>query len=236
MSLDLLGEGFDIHGGGQDLAFPHHENERAQAVAEGRPFARHWVHNGWVVVEGEKMSKSLDNFTESARLRRVVGPPRVPVARAAFALPGADRGDEGDGRRCREGAEAARLVRTAGSRPLVGDAAPDADALDRFRALMDDDLGTPAAIALLFDLVARANKDDDLAAAAAAFEIAGAVGLELHSEAGEVSEDAARRSPGRGTRRGPTRTGPVPTRCATSCDAMGYEVEDGPDGTEIRPR
>ncbi len=63
MSLDLLGEGFDLHGGGQDLAFPHHENERAQAVADGKAFARHWVHNGWVVVEGTKMSKSLGNFT-----------------------------------------------------------------------------------------------------------------------------------------------------------------------------
>ena len=63
MSLDLLGEGFDIHGGGQDLAFPHHENERAQAVALGREFARHWVHNGFVEVAGEKMSKSLGNFT-----------------------------------------------------------------------------------------------------------------------------------------------------------------------------
>ncbi len=63
MSLDLLGEGFDIHGGGQDLAFPHHENERAQAVALGRRFATHWVHNGFVEVGGEKMSKSLGNFT-----------------------------------------------------------------------------------------------------------------------------------------------------------------------------
>jgi cysteinyl-tRNA synthetase len=63
MSLDLLGDGFDIHGGGQDLIFPHHENERAQAVGIGRDFARHWVHNGWVVVEGQKMSKSLGNFT-----------------------------------------------------------------------------------------------------------------------------------------------------------------------------
>ena len=63
MSLDLLGDGFDLHGGGRDLAFPHHENERAQAVAEGRPFARHWVHNGWVEVDGTKMSKSLGNFT-----------------------------------------------------------------------------------------------------------------------------------------------------------------------------
>ena len=57
MSLDLLGDGFDLHGGGQDLAFPHHENERAQAVAAGRAFARHWVHNGFVEVGGEKMSK-----------------------------------------------------------------------------------------------------------------------------------------------------------------------------------
>src|ERR687897_828660 len=63
MSLDLLGERFDIHGGGQDLAFPHHENERAQAVADGRQFARHWLHNGFVEVEGTKMSKSLGNVS-----------------------------------------------------------------------------------------------------------------------------------------------------------------------------
>src|SRR4051812_6880116 len=64
MSLDLLGEGFDLHGGGQDLAFPHHENERAQAVAMDWDFAHHWVHNGFVVdTSGEKMSKSLGNFT-----------------------------------------------------------------------------------------------------------------------------------------------------------------------------
>ncbi len=62
MSLDILGEGFDLHGGGQDLRFPHHENERAQAVALGKRFAAHWAHNGFVVdAEGEKMSKSLGN-------------------------------------------------------------------------------------------------------------------------------------------------------------------------------
>ncbi len=63
MSLDLLGDGFDLHGGGQDLAFPHHENERAQAVALGHTFARHWMHNGFVEIDGEKMSKSRGNFT-----------------------------------------------------------------------------------------------------------------------------------------------------------------------------
>ena len=62
MSLALLGEGFDLHGGGQDLVFPHHENERAQAVAAGKRFARGWMHNGMVEARGgEKMSKSLGN-------------------------------------------------------------------------------------------------------------------------------------------------------------------------------
>jgi cysteinyl-tRNA synthetase len=63
MSLDLLGEGFDLHTGGLDLRFPHHENERAQAVAPGRAFSRHWMHHAFVEVEGTKMSKSLANFT-----------------------------------------------------------------------------------------------------------------------------------------------------------------------------
>ncbi|WP_096700391.1 cysteine--tRNA ligase [Magnetospirillum sp. 15-1] len=63
MSLQHLGETFDIHGGGQDLVFPHHENEIAQSTcANGKPFARYWLHNGWLMVEGEKMSKSLGNF------------------------------------------------------------------------------------------------------------------------------------------------------------------------------
>jgi cysteinyl-tRNA synthetase len=63
MSLDLLGEQFDLHGGGDDLVFPHHENERAQAEAAGHAFARYWLHTGMVQVGGEKMAKSLGNFT-----------------------------------------------------------------------------------------------------------------------------------------------------------------------------
>lgn len=64
MSQEYLGNTFDIHGGGQDLVFPHHENEIAQSTCAhgGQPFARYWLHNGWLMVEGEKMSKSLGNF------------------------------------------------------------------------------------------------------------------------------------------------------------------------------
>ncbi|MFQ5558302.1 MAG: cysteine--tRNA ligase, partial [Acidimicrobiales bacterium] len=68
MSLHILGDGFDLHGGGDDLVFPHHTNERAEAIAAGRPFARHWVHNAMVNVGGEKMSKSLGNFSTIADL------------------------------------------------------------------------------------------------------------------------------------------------------------------------
>src|SRR3984893_8888851 len=66
MSLDLLGERFDIHGGGNDLVFPHHENERAEAEASGHRFSRYWVHSGMLNIGGEKMSKSLGNFTTLA--------------------------------------------------------------------------------------------------------------------------------------------------------------------------
>ena len=88
-ALDLLGEGFDLHGGGQDLAFPHHENERAQALADGRRFARTWVHNGFVEVEGTKMSKSLGNVTNLVDLVEQYDPRayRLLVLRSHYRSP-----------------------------------------------------------------------------------------------------------------------------------------------------
>ena len=83
MSLDILGEGFDIHTGGLDLAFPHHENERAQAVAAGNEFANHWMHNGFVEMGGEKMSKSLGNFTTLTDMLDRYDAARLPLARLA---------------------------------------------------------------------------------------------------------------------------------------------------------
>ncbi len=89
MSLDLLGEGFDLHGGGIDLAFPHHENERAQAIAAGREFARRWAHNGHVQMGGEKMSKSLGNITNLTDLLASVDPRayRLVVLQSHYRAP-----------------------------------------------------------------------------------------------------------------------------------------------------
>ncbi len=163
MALDLLGDGFDLHGGGQDLAFPHHENERAQAVALGHTFATHWMHNGFVEVEGEKMSKSLGNFTNLLDLLESTDPRayRLLVLRSHYRTPiEVNQGTIDDA------AAALRRLdefsRRAGELPPVE---PDAEMLDQFRRLMDDDLNTPGAVDLLFTLVRTGNKamaiDDD---------------------------------------------------------------------------
>jgi cysteinyl-tRNA synthetase len=234
MSLDLLGDGFDIHGGGQDLAFPHHENERAQAVAEGHKFARHWVHNGWVMVEGEKMSKSLGNFTDLHEFVTLADPRayRLLVLRSHYRAPievtketvaDAELGLKRLDSFARRFADAAK------------ESEPDAEALARFREYMDDDLATPAAVALLFDLVARANKDDDLAAAAAAFSISEAVGLELHSEVGEIADDALEIARRRDEARA-AKDWATADALRDELVSLGYVVDDTPTGTELRPR
>ena len=197
MSLDILGEGFDLHCGGMDLKFPHHENERAQAVALGKRFANHWMHNGFVVdAEGEKMSKSLGNVANlldlmqhyDARAYRMLllqshyrGPVSVGqdnIDASVNALAGLD----------------SFASRTAG----LDAADADADVLARFRERMDDDLDTPGATALLFDTVRRANAaldaSDPVAASlvAAVHEICIAFGLVLNSGGDVPPDDAAK--------------------------------------------
>ena len=195
MSLDLLGEGFDLHCGGMDLKFPHHENERAQAVALGKRFANHWMHNGFVVdAEGEKMSKSLGNVTNLLDLMEHYDPRayRMLLLQSHYRGPvsvGQDNVDQAVKSLAGLDAFAARAAAVA-----VAD--PDADVLARFRTAMDDDLDTPAATALLFDTVRRANAAIDAGSAeagplvAAAREICTAVGLVLNA-GGDVPADAA---------------------------------------------
>jgi cysteinyl-tRNA synthetase len=240
MSLGLLGDGFDIHGGGQDLAFPHHENERAQAVALGRPFARHWIHNGWVVVDGEKMSKSLGNFTTlvdllartdqrayrllvlQAHYRSPIEVTESTVERAVATLSGLD----------------------AFARSASGlDGPPDPGLIEQFRSAMDDDLDTPKAMSLAFTAVREANAaiaaGDRSAAtplAAAARQICSVLGLELEDGSDdEVDDDTAalvlRRDAARAAR-----DWPAADAARDGLVARGWVVEDTADGTRIRRR
>jgi cysteinyl-tRNA synthetase len=240
MSLDLLGEGFDIHGGGQDLAFPHHENERAQAVADGRRFARYWLHNGFVEVEATKMSKSLGNVVNLLDLVDQYDPRayRLLVLRSHYRSP-IDVTDDSlrDAER-----SLGRLDTFARKATGLGiTAEPEREAFDRFRAAMDDDLDTPRATALVFDLVRRANPllgDGDAAAAAplvaAVREITGALGLELHTEGGEVPEaiqELARQRDEARAAKGWTRADALRDQMV----AAGFVVEDTPAGTVVRP-
>lgn len=241
MSLDLLGEGFDIHGGGQDLAFPHHENERAQALADGRRFARHWVHNGFVEVGGEKMSKSLGNFTNLTELLAEADARayRLLVLRSHYRSPlDVNRSTTRDASQALERLDT--FARRAQSWPLY-EATADPALLDEFRSSMDDDLDTPAAVALLFGIVTRANQaadagDEATAAslAATAFEICAAVGLVLRTETAEVPDEilalAARRDEARSAR-----DWAAADSLRDEIQARGYLVEDSADGTRVRP-
>ena len=200
MSLHLLGDGFDIHGGGDDLVFPHHENERAEALGCGRAFARHWVHNAMVQVDGEKMSKSLGNFTTLDDLLNTWDPRalRLLVLQTHYRR----TMEVGSTTLDQSAAALARLDkfadRMAGSD--LPEAEPDADVVTRFRTTMDDDLGSPQALAVIFDAVRDANRaldaEDDSTTAelhAAAIELAGVLGLELGSAAAparDVQDDA----------------------------------------------
>jgi cysteinyl-tRNA synthetase len=182
MALDLLGEGFDLHCGGQDLKFPHHENERAQAVALHKQFANHWMHHGFIVdAEGEKMSKSLGNVSNLLDLMELFDPRayRMLLLQSHYRGPVTVGQDNID-------ASVKALARFDGLARRFGAvvAEPDATVLSHFRAAMDDDLNTPAAMAIAFDAITQANAAEDdgytakaHALVAAVYAIAEAVGL-----------------------------------------------------------
>ena len=172
MAGKYLGRGFDIHGGGEDLIFPHHENEIAQSEgATGEPFARYWLHNAFLELKGEKMAKSVGNVVSPRELlapppRR--GPPLRPPRRPLPQPPRVLRG--GPRRRRRQLRPPGHLRHQRRPRPEPRGPGPGlgrpppgeprrtrAGWRGRFQAALDDDLNVPAALAVLFDLVAEAN-------------------------------------------------------------------------------
>jgi cysteinyl-tRNA synthetase len=258
MSLDLLGDGFDLHGGAIDLIFPHHENERAQAVALGREFARHWVHNGWVTVEGEKMSKSLDNFTSlddllsrsDARAYRLLvlrshyrSPIEITPDTISQAEAGLARLDELARRfDLPDLLESGPVVDPAVARP-DDDVDVDVEAVSRFHRSMDDDLDTPGALGALFELVRRANSAADAGDRPAADRAArtvgllgAALGLRLRNEPEAEIEPAVAELVRQ--RDGARAAGEWDRADAlrSQLEDAGWLVEDGPDGTRISRR
>ncbi len=166
MATRYLGPEFDIHGGGLDLRFPHHENELAQSRAAGDRFARYWLHNAWVVASGEKMSKSLGNTLSMATLLEQVRPVVLRYLLAAAHYRSNIEIGEAEVRAVRfaeAGSAYERIerfvqhaVEVAGA--VVAEADPAAVELPaRFAAAMDDDLGVSAALAVLHDTVSAGN-------------------------------------------------------------------------------
>jgi cysteinyl-tRNA synthetase len=201
MSCALLGEHFDLHGGGQDLQFPHHENEIAQSEgATGQTFVNYWMHNGFVQIDNEKMSKSLGNFFTIREVLAKYDPEvvRFFIVRAHYRSPLNYSDVHLDDAR-------AALTRLYTALKDVGS---DGKALDwneshavRFRAAMNDDFNTPVAISVLFELANVVNRTQDRALARQLQALAQTIGLlgreprtflqQAAGDAGAVLDEAA---------------------------------------------
>lgn len=179
MSCQTLGETFDIHGGGADLQFPHHENEIAQTEgATGTTMARFWMHNGLVQLDNEKMSKSLGNFftirdvlakydAETVRFFLVRGHYRTALGYSDVHLDDARTG-------LKRFYTALDLVPPASSAAAIDWSQPYAQ---RFKAAMDEDFGTPEAVAVLFDLAGEVNRSQSAELSALLRQLGGVLGL-----------------------------------------------------------
>lgn len=177
MGCTLLGDQFDIHGGGQDLQFPHHENEIAQSEgATGKTFVNYWMHNGYVQIDNEKMSKSLGNFFTIREVLKKFDAEvvRFFIARAHYRSPLNYSDVHIDDAR-----NGLTRLYTA-----LKDVEPDNQPLDwnepnaqRFQSAMNDDFNTPLAVSVLFDLASQVNRSRDAASARQLKGLAGVLGL-----------------------------------------------------------
>jgi cysteinyl-tRNA synthetase len=166
MSLKHLGETLDIHGGGQDLIFPHHENEIAQSEAySGKQFVRYWLHNGFVTIREEKMSKSLGNIVSVEDLLQEYSPETLRYFLVASHYRKPIDFDEAALEEARKAVT--RLLNTIGlvkeavkgeQRDLAGEPFSIDEYRERFQEAMDDDFNTPAALSVLFELARDTNR------------------------------------------------------------------------------
>jgi cysteinyl-tRNA synthetase len=217
MAEKHLGAEFELHGGGLDLRFPHHENELAQSAGAGRPFARLWAHNGLLELAEEKMSKSVGNIVTLREVLDTYGRDAILVlfAGAHYRSPLEYSDDAMEDAR-KVGADFRTAFRVAAERPASG--------WDAFAAALDEDFNTPAALALLHEWRA-AGQVDLLERGLAVF------GLEL--EATEQAPEEIRRLAGE--RQAAREAGDFETadRLRDEIDRLGWEVQDVPNGYRL---
>jgi cysteinyl-tRNA synthetase len=256
MAEQELGASFAVHGGGSDLVFPHHENEIAQSESAGRPFAHVWMHNGMVDVGAEKMSKSEGNIFQLSEALDRYGREAV----VAYLISGHYRQPLAFGE-MQMGEAVARVERLRNffrtqpgpasggasaeqQRGGSGEAPPEAGSeptrrLEAFREALADDFNTPRAMAEVFELVAAANRSDDLPGAVAAvhqmLDLVGLATLTQPEDGGEPDGDAARLMAEREEARAAkdfARADEIRDELA----GMGYEVRDSADGPRLVPK
>ena len=244
MSLTYLGERIDIHGGGADLIFPHHENEIAQteAFTGAAPFAQYWLHNGLLQLGEEKMSKSLGNLVSIREVveRHGADAFRLFVMTSHYRMP-LTWTEESVAASARAADRLARAAWTEGSGPGQG---PDTNAYQqRFFDAMDDDLNTPQALATLFDLARDINRaagaDGDVSEASALLrELGGILGLRLEQVG--IADGASDATPyiellieTRAALRAEKQFA-IADRLRDSLSELGVALEDTPRGTEWR--
>lgn len=235
MAAKYLGDSFDIHGGGSDLIFPHHENEIAQSEgATGAPFARYWLHNGMVNLGGEKMSKSTGLLVDLATAIDQYGgvAVRLLYLRAHYRSP-----LEFTGELVAESQTALdRIGRLLDRAPRSQGVEPEPDIIRRFVEAMDSDFATPEAVGVLFEAVREANRlldsgSDAAPLVAAVHELVDLLAIRpnagLAGEGAEAIEMLVRERDAARAVHDFTKADRIRDELAT----MGLTIEDGPDGT-----
>lgn len=238
MALDLLGEHFDLHGGGHDLAFPHHENERAQALGAGKGFARHWLHHGMVLAKGgEEMHRSANNFVSLADLVERHDPRayRLLVLQSHYRGP-MEVQDENIEAAERTIAGLDNFARRVGA--LDESVEPDPDVIIAFRTAMDEDFNSPPALAGIFDAMRRANvaldrgkREQAESLAAAVLELATMLGLPPR-ESDTVDDASSALAADRDAARS-AKDWARADAIRAELEGQGWTVQDGPHGTQL---